>query len=117
MKDLKISEITEIISKFRDERDWKQFHNLKDLALSLNLEASEVLEHFQWKNSTEINIFDADKKDKIMEELADVLYWIVLMANDLELNLSEAFINKMKKNSDKYPVDKSKGQNTKYTEL
>lgn len=112
-----IKRLTEKIKKFRDERDWKQFHNPKDVALSLVLEAAEVLEHFQWKNQKEIEEYIKTNKEDIGEELADVLYWILLMCNDLEINISEALVKKIKKNERKYPVDKAKGKHTKYNKL
>jgi NTP pyrophosphatase (non-canonical NTP hydrolase) len=113
MSDIKI--FTTAITKFRDERDWKQFHNPKDLAISLNLEAAEVLEHFQWKSPQEIeNHIKANKAD-IGEELADVLYWVLLLSHDLNIDLADAFEQKMLQNSAKYPVEKAKGSHAKYT--
>ncbi len=115
MSDLR--ELTDIILKHRDERDWKQFHNPKDVALSLVLEAAEVLEHFQWKDKTEIEKYVIEHKSDIGEELADVLYWVLLLAHDLDINLKAAFLRKMEINEKKYPVDKAKGTHKKYTEL
>lgn len=112
-----IKELTEKIKRFRDERDWKQYHNPKDLALSLVLEASEVLEHFQWKNSEEINKYLKTNKKEIGEELADVLYWVLLMSNDFKINIKDALNKKIKKNAAKYPVEKAKGKHTKYDKL
>lgn len=112
-----INELTKKIKKFRDVRDWKQFHNPKDVALSLVLEAVEVLEHFQWKNQTEIKKYLKTNKEKIGEELADVLYWVLLMSNDIEIDIKEAMEKKLKKNEKKYPVDKAKGKYTKYNKL
>ena len=105
-----------MIRKFVDERDWSQFHNPKDLSISLSLEAAEVLEHFQWKNEVEMASYGESHKDNVGEELADVLYWVLLLANKLEIDLSSAFKNKMLKNAAKYPVEKSKGNHKKYTE-
>ncbi len=112
-----IKKLTKLVVKFRDARDWKQFHNSKDLAVSLTLEAAEVLEHFQWKNKEEIEAYIKSNKSDIAEELADVLYWVLLMSNDLKIDISKAFLDKMKKNEKKYPVTKSKGNHKKYTEL
>lgn len=112
-----LTELQKRIVKFRDARDWKQFHNPKDLAISLLLEASEVLEHFQWKTPDEINKHLVSNKDDVGAELADVLYWVLLIANDLEINLSDAFDKKMAKNEEKYTIDKAKGNHKKYTEL
>lgn len=112
-----IDDFVKRIVAFRDARDWKKFHNPKDLALSLVLEATEVMEHFQWKNNKEIERYDANKKSEIGEELADVLYWVLLMSHDLKINLLDAFEKKMQKNEEKYPVNKVKGKNTKYNKL
>jgi NTP pyrophosphatase (non-canonical NTP hydrolase) len=103
--------------EFRKARDWEQFHKPKDIALSLVLEAAEVLEHFQWKNEEELNEYLLSHKDDIGEELADVFNWIILLANDLGVDIIEAANDKIKKNAIKYPVDKSKGTHRKYTEL
>ena len=105
------------INKFRKERDWKQFHNPKDLALSLVLEATEVLEHFQWKNGEQIDNHIKNKKSEIKEELADVYYWLLILSHDLGIDLNEALEYKLIKNEEKYPVDKAKGNSKKYTEL
>ena len=105
------------ISNFRDVRDWKQFHNPKDCAISLSLEASEVLEHFQWKNPEEIKKYVETNKDEVSEELADVLYWVLLMSGDLNIDIVKAFDKKMLKNTKKYPVNKAKGKHTKYNKL
>jgi NTP pyrophosphatase (non-canonical NTP hydrolase) len=101
------------IIEFRDARDWKQFHNAKDIALSLSLEASELLENFQWKSSEQaVN----DNFDDIKDELADVLIYALTLANDLEINVKQAILEKMKKNAEKYPVEKFKGTSKKYSE-
>lgn len=112
-----ISGLTEAVVKFRDERDWKQFHNPKECAISLSLEAAEVLEHFQWKSKEEVEQYVVSHKEEIAEELADVLYWVLLMSHDLKIDVSDVFMKKLVKNGEKYPVDKSKGKNAKYTEL
>ena len=107
-------ESVDLIKKFRDDRDWSQFHNPKDLALSISLEASELLEIFQWSGSDlECN----DKLDKIKEELADVLCYCVLMADRCGLDMDEIIKEKMKKNGEKYPVEAAYGSKDKYTEL
>lgn len=109
-----MSELMDKINKFRDDRDWRQFHNEKDLALSITLEASELLELFQWKSSEEaVNSHLEDLKD----ELADVLIYSLMLADNLDLNVQEIIENKLEKNSQKYPIEKSKGSNEKYTEL
>ncbi|MBI5613474.1 nucleotide pyrophosphohydrolase [Candidatus Gottesmanbacteria bacterium] len=112
-----IKKLTELIIKFRDARDWKQFHNPKDVSLSLVLEAAEVMEHFQWKNSDEMDAYVFENKIKIGEELADVLYWLLLMSHDLKIDLLDTLDKKIRKNEVKYPIIKSKGNHTKYTEL
>lgn len=112
-----IHELQEKVVAFRDARDWKQFHNPKDLAISLLLEAGEVLEHFQWKNADEMAKHVVDKKEDVGEELADVFYWILLIANDLDIDLAEAFNKKLAKNEAKYPKEKASGNHKKYTEL
>ena len=114
---MKLEELIEKVVKFRDARDWKQFHNPKDCAISLSLEASEVLEHFQWKSKEEVDQYVKEHRDEISEEIADVLYWVLLMANDMKIDLPKAFEKKMKKNEEKYPVEKSKGKHTKYNKL
>jgi len=112
-----IKKLTEKIIKYRDERDWKQFHNPKDVAISLVLEAGEVMEHFQWKNKEEMQEYIKTNKENIGEELADVLYWVLLMSHDLNIDVIEALEKKMIKNEDKYPVEKAKGSAKKYNEL
>lgn len=106
-----------MVVKLRDERDWKQFHNPKDLALTLTLEATEVLEHFQWKTNEESFDHIKKNKQKVAHELADVLYSVLLMANDFDIDLAESFLEKIEEISKKYPVEKSRGNHKKYTEL
>jgi len=112
-----IKEITEKIKKFRDERDWKQFHNHKDMALSMMLEAAEVLEHFQWKSPEEVNAHGKTCKGEISEELADVAMYLFELSDNLGIDLSEAIFSKLKKNAQKYPVEKARGKHTKYDKL
>ena len=116
-KDLKIIDLTKKIIDFRNSRDWKQFHNPKDVSLSLVLEAGEVMEHFQWKNKAEIDKYVVTNKDNIGEELADVLYWVLLMSHDLKIDVLDALERKLKKNEDRYPQEKSRGNHKKYNEL
>lgn len=113
----KIETLQKRIIDFRNRRDWKQFHNPKDVALSLVLEATEVLEHFQWKNGNEIEAYIKDHKDEIGEELADVLYWVLLMSHDIGLDITNALEKKLEKNEQKYPIDKAKGKHLKYNKL
>ena len=112
-----IKNLTKRIIDFRNARDWKQFHNPKDVALSLSLEAAEVLEHFQWKNDKELEEYVVTHKEQIGEELADVFYWVLLMSDDLGINIANALEKKMDKNEEKYAVEKAKGNHKKYTEL
>lgn len=112
-----LPELTRAILDFRDARDWKQFHNHKDMALSLMLEAAEVAEHFQWKNPAEIEAFLAQDREQLADELSDVLYWTLLIASDSGIDLASAFSSKLKKNEQKYPLEKSRGRHTKYDRL
>ena len=95
------------INQFRDDRDWRQFHNAKDLALSVSLEASELLENFQWKSREEAI---ADDLENIKDEIADVMIYCLMLADDLGLSVEEIIKNKIKKNGKKYTVEKSKGK-------
>ena len=110
---MKQDTINEVL-KFRDDRDWKQFHNPKDLAISISLEAAELLEVFQWSADD----LECDGKiEKIREELADVLSYCVLMADACGLDMDAIVKEKMKRNNEKYPVEKAFGSKEKYTEL
>lgn len=109
--------LTKKLIDFRNERDWKQFHNPKDIALSLTLEAAEVLEHFQWKNGNELDEYVKIHKDDIGEELADVFNWILILSHDLSINIAKASEKKIEKNKKKYPIHKAKGRHTKYNKL
>ena len=115
MTDIKI--LIEKILSFRDARDWKKFHNPKDVTISLVLEANEVLEHFQWKNEDEIDSYIKTNKNEIGEELADVLYWVLLLSHDLSIDVLDALDKKIDQNDKKYPIDKVKGKYTKYDKL
>lgn len=112
-----IRELTEKIKRFRDERDWMQFHNHKDLALSLVLEAAEVLEHFQWKKPVEVEAHGKACKDEIADELADVAMYLFELADNLRIDLPKAIDIKLAKNAQKYPIEKAKGSSAKYTKL
>ncbi|MCD8916258.1 nucleotide pyrophosphohydrolase [Staphylococcus simulans] len=102
------------INDFRNARNWRPFHNEKDLAISLSLEASELLELYQWKQPEEVN--DA-KRERIAEELADVLIYSYMIADNLDMDIDDIIRQKLKKNAIKYPVEKSKDSNKKYNEL
>lgn len=112
-----LEDLQKMIRKFCDDRNWGQFHNPKDLAISLSLESAEVLEHFQWMNDDEMEIHSKEKKEDIAEELADVFYWTLLISNKLDIDLVESFMKKMAKNESKYPVEKAKNSHKKYTEF
>jgi dCTP diphosphatase len=112
-----LEKLTKKVVEFRDERDWSQFHNPKDLALSLVLEAAELLEIFQWKEGDAISRAASDRKGDVSHELADVLYWTLLLAHEMQIDLPTALQEKLELNASKYPVAKSKGSNKKYTEL
>ena len=107
-------QLTKIITDFRDARDWKQFHNPKDLAISISLEASELLEVFQWSGTDTVC---SEKIGKVREELADVVNYCILMADACGLDLDEIVREKVARNAEKYPVEKAYNNKAKYTEL
>ena len=106
-----IKQITDELIKFRNERDWEQFHNPKDLALAINIESSELLEEFLWKKSEEAKI------EKVKEELADVFAYAFLLADKYDFDVKQIVLDKIKSNGEKYPIDKAKGTAKKYNEL
>ena len=107
-----MNELIDKVIQFRDERNWSQFHDPKDLALSISLEASELLELFQWKNSQQaIDQHSSDMRD----EIADILIYTLTLAHDLNIDVKDAILQKMSKNAKKYPVVKSKDNSHKYT--
>ena len=106
-----LEELRQAIAKFTQERDWDQFHNGKDLAIGLSIEASELLECFLWKNPEDASI------DKIKEELADVLNFAFQMADKYGLDIKQIMLEKLQRNAQKYPVEKARGSAKKYDEL
>ena len=106
-----LEELREKIVQFTRERDWDQFHNGKDLALALSIEAAELNEVFLWKNASDVNV------EKVKEELADVLNYAILIADKYNLDIKQIVLNKIQKNAEKYPVEKSYGSAKKYNEL
>jgi NTP pyrophosphatase (non-canonical NTP hydrolase) len=106
--------LAERIKKFSADRDWSQFHDPKNLAISLQLEASEVLELFQWTKDNQVN---EGKEEQIKDELADVFYWLIMLSSHYGIDLVSALDKKMDKNEEKYPIEKAKGTSAKYTEL
>ncbi|SEO87264.1 NTP pyrophosphatase, house-cleaning of non-canonical NTPs [Amphibacillus marinus] len=109
-----IDSLIKEVNAFREARDWRQFHNSKDLALSLSLEAAELLENFQWKTSEEAV---ASNLSGIKDELADVLIYALMLCSDLALDPKAVIKDKLEKNNDKYPIDKAKGRKDKYSDL
>lgn len=107
-------ELAEELVKFRDARDWEQFHNAKNLAIAIAIEAAELNELFLWKNDQESELVD---KDRIKEELADVFAFSILLAEKHGFDVKEIVLEKIKRNNEKYPVSKSKGNATKYNKL
>lgn len=107
------------VKEFRDERDWKQYHSARNLALSIVLESSELLEIFQWKTDRESDalVEDPETRIKLADELSDILLYTMLMSDSIGINLLKAAAEKIKKNAKKYPIEKSKGNSLKYTEL
>jgi NTP pyrophosphatase (non-canonical NTP hydrolase) len=114
-----LQELLDRIVKFRDERDWKQFHKPKDLALALAIEVAEVLEHLRFKSDGEIEAYlqDAQHRREVGSELADVLYFTLLLSHEAGIDLADALEEKMKVIAQRYPVHLAKGSNRKYTEL
>jgi dCTP diphosphatase len=117
MNDTTLRELTEIALKFRNEREWKQFHSPKELAIQLILEAGELLELMQWRNGAELEAHLEKKKQAVAEELGDVLHGLVLIAAEMNIDLGKAFKEKMHKNAEKYPIHKARGSARKYNEL
>ena len=107
------------LEKFRDERDWSQFHTVKDLLVALNIEVSELAELTLWKSESEILelIKSSDHKEKFAEELADILSYLILLSRKLDINLVESTLKKIEINKEKYPVEKAQGVSKKYTEF
>jgi NTP pyrophosphatase (non-canonical NTP hydrolase) len=112
-----ISELQSGIRQFRDERNWLQFHNPKDMAAALAIEAAELQEIFLWKKPEEIDGIVQEKRGKIEEEMADVAIYLLELADLLQIDLLEAAATKLRRNAEKYPVEKAKGSSAKYTEL
>ncbi|MDD4879919.1 MAG: nucleotide pyrophosphohydrolase [Candidatus Omnitrophica bacterium] len=112
-----VSGITKKIIKFRDDRDWMQFHDPKNMAVSIILEASELLEHFQWKTKEEVEKYIIQNKTEIKDEIADIALYLFELADNLGISLLSAMEEKLKKNGMKYPVEKARGRHTKYNKL
>lgn len=106
-----LEELRQSIVKFTQERDWDQFHNGKDLALALSIESSELNEAFLWKNASEVDV------EKVKEELADIFNYAILIADKYNLDIKQIVLDKLRRNAEKYPVDKAYGSAKKYNEL
>ena len=112
-----LSTLREKLRRFARERDWDQYHSPKNLAAALCVEAAELLEHFQWCTDNESKALPAGQLAEVQEEMADVLLYLVRLADKLDVDLFEAANNKIVLNAQKYPVDKARGNNRKYTDL
>jgi len=112
-----IEYILEKIKKFRDDRDWMQFHDPKNMAVSIMIEAAELLEHFQWKTKDEVQEYIKVNKEEISDEIADIAMYLFELANNLGIDLIQAMDKKLKKNETKYPIEKAKSRHTKYNKL
>ena len=117
MRDFAVLE--ERVRRFRDERDWKQFHTPKDLALSVAIEAAELLEHFQWRTDeqTRADLADPARKEAVAKEMADILILLVSAADVLDVDLYDAALRKLEENARKYPVEKARGRADKSDKL
>jgi NTP pyrophosphatase (non-canonical NTP hydrolase) len=116
MKTDQLSSLRDALRVFAKEREWDQFHNPKNLAIALSVEAAELLEHFQWRTGNE-ELLDLAAREKVAEEMADVLLYLIRLADKLDVDLLGAADRKMKANARKYPVEKSRGSSKKYNEL
>ena len=105
------------LRRFAAERDWDQFHSPKNIAIALSVEASELLEHFQWLTEEQSRSLSIEQLDAVCKEMADVLLYLVRIADKLDINLIEAAESKMSENAQKYPVEKTKGSSKKYTDI
>jgi len=109
--------IIEKIKKFRDDRDWMQFHDPKNMAVSITIEAAELLEHFQWKTKDEVQAYINENKEEISNEIADIAMYLFELADNIGMDLIQAMEQKLKKNESKYPIEKAKSKHTKYNKL
>jgi NTP pyrophosphatase (non-canonical NTP hydrolase) len=117
-KDATIEDCKKVIAKFISERDWDKFHHPKEVAISLNVEAGELLEIFQWTRASRDEILaDDELMEEIRDEVADVYGYLLDFASRLNIDITQAYLKKMQKNRKKYPIHKSKGNHTKYTKL
>ena len=112
-----IRDLTTRINAFRYARDWKQFHNPKDMAVSISIESAELLEHFQWKNAKECETHLQESREAVADEMADVAIYLFELADLLEMDLGQEMLRKLDKNAVKYPIEKARGSNLKYNRL
>ena len=112
-----IRDLTTRINAFRDARDWKQFHNPKDMAVSISIESAELLEHFQWKNAKECETHLQESREAVADEMADVAIYLFELADLLEMDLGQEMLRKLDKNAVKYPIEKARESNLKYNRL
>ena len=111
-----IQTLTQQLRQFAKDRDWEQFHSPKNLAMALSVEASELLENFQWLTEDQSSNLNPEKHDKVAEEIADVFLYLLRMSDQLGINLLDAAAKKIVKNAEKYPVEKVRGSSRKYNE-
>jgi NTP pyrophosphatase (non-canonical NTP hydrolase) len=111
-----ISSLQENLRKFARERDWEQFHNPKNLAMALTVEAGELQETFQWLTEQQSSDLDVQQRQHVKDEMADVLLYLCRLADVLDIDLQEAALHKLKRNAEKYPIDKVRGKSSKYTQ-
>lgn len=118
-QDTNIQELKELVRAFCERRDWDKYHNAKDLAIGIITESSELLEYFRFKSEKEVEeiLKSSAKRQEISEEMADVFYFLLRLAQRYDIDLSDALKKKMEKNEKRYPVEKAKGSSKKYTEL
>lgn len=113
-----LGDAVEALLKFREERDWNQFHTPKNLSISIAIEAAELMEHFQWRSDVEIaEYLKSEASQKVKEEIADISAYLLLLSNDLGIDLNRTMLEKIKKNEEKYPVEKCRSRHNKYDDL
>lgn len=109
--------LRQTLRQFAQERDWDQFHSPKNLAIALSVEAAELLEHFQWVSETESAVLPTERREQVQHEMADVLLYLIRLADKLNIDLAAAAAEKIQLNAGKYPIDKARGNAKKYTEF
>ena len=118
MHGLDLGVAMEALLKFRNDRDWSQFHTPKNLSMSISIECAELMEHFQWKSDSEIKDYlNTQDFEKVKEEIADITSYLLFLSHDLGINLNETILKKVEKNEQKYPIEKCHGRHNKYDKL